>query len=57
MRQDRAIMPPQSLPTLSEDPLMGTMGSSGGLISWSKNLRPDDLSPPATLLSFFPSPA
>lgn len=33
--------------------LSGTsMGGSGGLIAWSKNLRPEDLSPEVTLSSF-----
>jgi len=29
-----------------------SMGGSGGLIAWSKNLRPEDLSPDVTLASF-----
>mmetsp|Transcript_82824 Transcript_82824/g.230020 ORF Transcript_82824/g.230020 Transcript_82824/m.230020 type:complete len:319 (+) Transcript_82824:74-1030(+) len=45
-----------SLPTLPEDPLSLSMGSSGGLIAWSKNLRPDNLSPSASLTEFFPAP-
>lgn len=45
------------LPSLPEDPLGASMdmGGSGGLIEWSKNLQPDDLSPQATLASFFPT--
>lgn len=45
------------LPSLPEDPLGASMdmGGSGGLIEWSKNLHPDDLSPQATLASFFPT--
>merc|ERR1712146_454399 len=40
-----------------EDPLSlslsaESMGGSGGLIAWSKNLRPEDLSPDVTLASF-----
>eukprot|EP00931_Biecheleriopsis_adriatica_P115242 TRINITY_DN9105_c0_g1_i2.p1 TRINITY_DN9105_c0_g1~~TRINITY_DN9105_c0_g1_i2.p1 ORF type:complete len:317 (-),score=53.48 TRINITY_DN9105_c0_g1_i2:1-951(-) len=45
-----------ALPTLHEkDPLSMSMsmGSSGGLINWSKNLQPEELSPQATLASFF----
>jgi len=57
---DRAGALPSSwlLPPLPEDPvdLSMSLGSSGGLIAWSKNLRPDELSPPATLASFFPAP-
>lgn len=41
------------LPSLPEDPLSASMGSSGGLIAWSKNLYSDDPSPQATLASFF----
>lgn len=29
-----------------------SMGGSGGLIAWSKNLRPEDLSPDVTLSNF-----
>lgn len=39
-----------------EDPMAlsmsESMGGSGGLIAWSKNLRPEDLSPDVTLASF-----
>jgi hypothetical protein len=40
-----------------EDPLAlsmsaESMGGSGGLIAWSRNLRPEDLSPDVTLASF-----
>lgn len=44
------------LPSLPEDPLNTTsmsMGSSGGLIAWSKNLQAEEASPQATLASFF----
>eukprot|EP00933_Yihiella_yeosuensis_P051114 TRINITY_DN4895_c1_g4_i3.p1 TRINITY_DN4895_c1_g4~~TRINITY_DN4895_c1_g4_i3.p1 ORF type:complete len:340 (+),score=69.26 TRINITY_DN4895_c1_g4_i3:102-1121(+) len=46
------------LPSLPEDPAAITqmsmsMGSSGGLIDWCKNLKPEELSPTATLASFF----
>eukprot|EP00439_Symbiodinium_sp_Y106_P037963 s3515_g4.t1 len=45
-----------SLPTVKEaDPLSLSMGSSGGLIAWSKGLQPDALSPQASLACFFPS--
>lgn len=46
------------LPTVPEDPfnLTGDLGSSGGLIAWSKNLRPEELSPSASLAAFFPAP-
>jgi len=46
------------LPPLLEDPLSQSqgLGDSGGLIAWSRNLRPDALSPEATLASFFPTP-
>eukprot|EP00435_Cladocopium_sp_Y103_P027848 s2649_g6.t2 len=37
------------------DPLMLSMSSSAGLIAWSKNLQPDELSPQASLASFFPA--
>jgi len=33
--------------------LSATAGSSGGLIAWSKNLRPEELSPELSLASFF----
>merc|ERR1711865_381418 len=44
-----------------EDPLAlslsaESMGGSGGLIAWSKNLRPEDLSPDVTLSSFLLRP-
>lgn len=57
----------QLLPTVKEsdpltpphkeerDPLMLSMSSSAGLIAWSKNLQPDELSPQASLASFFPA--
>eukprot|EP00435_Cladocopium_sp_Y103_P026018 s2649_g6.t1 len=56
----------QPLPTVKEsgpltphkeerDPLMLSMSSSAGLIAWSKNLQPDELSPQASLASFFPA--
>uniref|UniRef100_A0A7S1LFV0 Uncharacterized protein n=1 Tax=Alexandrium catenella TaxID=2925 RepID=A0A7S1LFV0_ALECA len=48
---------PCPLPTLPEDPFSLSMGSSGGLIAWSKNLKPDDLSPSASLTNFFPTAA
>ena len=41
-------------PRKEKDPLMLSMGSSAGLIAWSKNLQPDELSPQASLASFFP---
>jgi len=43
------------LPPLPEDPvsMSNTLGSSGGLIAWSKNLQAEELSPQATLASFF----
>mmetsp|Transcript_60435 Transcript_60435/g.141336 ORF Transcript_60435/g.141336 Transcript_60435/m.141336 type:complete len:282 (+) Transcript_60435:73-918(+) len=45
-----------TLPTVKEaDPLSMSMGSSGGLIAWSKGLQPDALSPQASLASFFPA--
>mmetsp|Transcript_45665 Transcript_45665/g.132246 ORF Transcript_45665/g.132246 Transcript_45665/m.132246 type:complete len:291 (-) Transcript_45665:12-884(-) len=47
---------PSPLPPLPEDPFSLSMGSSGGLIAWSKNLKPDDLSPSASLTGFFPAP-
>mmetsp|Transcript_34575 Transcript_34575/g.71994 ORF Transcript_34575/g.71994 Transcript_34575/m.71994 type:complete len:254 (-) Transcript_34575:22-783(-) len=43
-----------NLPTVKEaDPLSLSMGSSGGLIAWSKGLQPDALSPQASLATFF----
>ena len=43
-----------TLPTVKEaDPLSLSMGSSGGLIAWSKGLQPDALSPQASLATFF----
>lgn len=47
------------LSSVAEDPLnlSMSMGSSAGLIAWSKNLKPDELSPRATLAGFFSAPA
>mmetsp|Transcript_27740 Transcript_27740/g.82726 ORF Transcript_27740/g.82726 Transcript_27740/m.82726 type:complete len:299 (+) Transcript_27740:79-975(+) len=55
MDSRRVESPLGRLPSLPEDPLnlSMSMGSSGGLIAWSKNLRADDSSPRATLSSFF----
>merc|ERR1712217_363615 len=48
---------PWELPTVPEDPFgLTELGSSGGLIAWSKNLRPEELSPSASLAAFFPAP-
>lgn len=44
------------LPSLPEDPtsqMSMSMGSSGGLLDWCKNLKPDEISPHATLANFF----
>jgi len=47
------------LTSLPEDPIemSMSMGSSGGLIAWSKNLQPDTVSPSATLAGLFGAPA
>mmetsp|Transcript_80440 Transcript_80440/g.172140 ORF Transcript_80440/g.172140 Transcript_80440/m.172140 type:complete len:310 (-) Transcript_80440:35-964(-) len=54
---DEAACSAWSLPPLPEDPFAMDLDSSGGLIAWSKNLRPDELSPQATLASFFQGPS
>merc|ERR1712087_220261 len=43
------------LPPVPEDSfnMSTSMGDSGGLIAWSKNLHPEELSPSATLAAFF----
>eukprot|EP00913_Durusdinium_trenchii_P018464 g17346.t1 len=46
---------PLTPPHKEKDPLMLSMGSSAGLIAWSKNLQPEELSPQASLASFFPA--
>jgi len=56
--RDDAHHPELSMRRVEEDPLAlsmtaESMGGSGGLIAWSKNLRPEDLSHDATLASFF----
>jgi len=58
VREDTHLPEPPAWGKGHEDPLTvsfsaESMGGSGGLIAWSKNLRPEDLSPDATLASFF----
>eukprot|EP00448_Togula_jolla_P041502 CAMPEP_0170644654 /NCGR_PEP_ID=MMETSP0224-20130122/42613_1 /TAXON_ID=285029 /ORGANISM="Togula jolla, Strain CCCM 725" /LENGTH=274 /DNA_ID=CAMNT_0010975721 /DNA_START=26 /DNA_END=850 /DNA_ORIENTATION=+ len=47
------------LPSLPEDPLnlSRSMASSGGLIAWSKNLKPEELSPHATMVNLLRPPS
>lgn len=57
-----SLQPGMALPSLPEDLAVKdplglsagslSMASSGGLVAWSKNLRPDDISPQATLVNF-----
>jgi len=57
VREEACCLEPFSA-SRHDDPLAlsisgDSMGGSGGLIAWSKNLRPDDLSPCVTLASLF----